>query len=105
MGWFRDMRLRWKLLSGFALVLLLMCGLSTYVFISSRQAAEAAHWVEHTYQVVSLADDGLAGLVNMETGYRGFLVTGKDEFLEPYTAGKTLYQEKLKALQRETSDN
>ena len=36
MGWFRDMRLRWKLLSGFALVLLLMCGLSTYTFVSRR---------------------------------------------------------------------
>ena len=47
----------------------------------------------------------LAGLVDMETGYRGFLVTGKDEFLEPYNNGIEVYQEKLRALQEKTADN
>ncbi|MDQ3688381.1 MAG: CHASE3 domain-containing protein [Acidobacteriota bacterium] len=44
----------------------------------------SAKWVEHTDQVIAQADDTLRLIVDMETGLRGYLVTGKKDFLEPY---------------------
>ena len=38
------------------------------------------------------------GMVDQETGQRGFIITGKDEFLEPYIAGEKSYNKALNDL-------
>lgn len=40
-------------------------------------------------------------VVNMETGQRGFLMTGEDTFLEPFDAGRTARNSQLASLRRE----
>ncbi|MCA1246841.1 methyl-accepting chemotaxis protein [Massilia sp. MS-15] len=40
-------------------------------------------------------DAALLALVNIETGQRGYALTGKEASLEPYTAGKTAFQRHL----------
>ena len=105
MHWFQNMRLSAKLISTFCVVLVLIGGQSLFAYQTTTGSLESARWVEHTYEVMGSARTALAGLVDMETGYRGFLVTGKDEFLEPYNNGIEVYQEKLRALQEKTADN
>ncbi len=105
MNWFRNLALRWKLLGGFGIALLIVAGLNLFAYTTTQKGAETSRWVDHTYTVISAADEALSALINMETGYRGFLITGRDEFLEPYNNGKATYQAKLKELQRETADN
>src|SRR5579859_1674147 len=47
--------------------------------------------VDHADQVIGQANVLLTLLVDMETGVRGYLVTGTDEFLQPYNrANSTL---------------
>jgi methyl-accepting chemotaxis protein len=104
-NWFKDLAVRWKLIGGFGLVLLLMIGLGSFAYRTTTANLATANWVKHTHQVISLANEALAGLVDMETGYRGFLLTGNDEFLEPYNNGKRTYQAKLQELQQQTADN
>ena len=41
----------------------------------------------------------------METGYRGFLLTGQEQFLDPYTAGLAAYPDRLRQLEELTADN
>lgn len=105
MNLYRNLPLRWKLLSTFALVLVIMIGLSIFAYRTTTSSHETEQWVEHTHEVIGLANEALAALVNMETGYRGFLVTGKDEFLEPYNGGKITHKTKLQELQNKTADN
>ncbi|MBL4771002.1 MAG: CHASE3 domain-containing protein [Planctomycetes bacterium] len=62
-------------------------------------------WVDHTHAVIAQANGILSAAVDMETGMRGFLLAGSDEFLEPYTAGKATFFSELTALQGEVSDN
>ncbi len=98
-----NMKLGTKLYSGFATIVLLVLIQSVWTYwVRSQQASE---WIQHTYKVIGIAEASLSGLADMETGYRGFLVTGKDEFLEPYNAGKTKYLELLRELTKETADN
>ena len=61
--------------------------------------------VEHTYNVIAAADEILASAVNMETGMRGYLLAGKDQFLEPYTAGKEKFGELVASLSKTVDDN
>jgi methyl-accepting chemotaxis protein len=44
-------------------------------------------------------------LINMETGERGFVITGKDDFLEPYRLGKKQFAELMERAKKHVSDN
>src|SRR4051812_21991184 len=44
-------------------------------------------WVEHTHDVIKVMDDILEDIEDVETGMRGFLVTGEVSYLEPYRQG------------------
>jgi len=72
---------------------------------SAQQTRKALKWVEHTYGVIDEAQSILAAATDMETGMRGFLLAGKDEFLEPYNAGQTAFSSRLSGLKKTVSDN
>ncbi|NRA60277.1 MAG: CHASE3 domain-containing protein [Psychrobium sp.] len=55
--------------------------------ITQRNALASIKWVTHTYDVIATANNILASAVDMETGMRGYLLAGKEDFLAPYTAG------------------
>ncbi|GIW11892.1 MAG: hypothetical protein KatS3mg061_2949 [Dehalococcoidia bacterium] len=105
MRWWKNLSLRWKLLAGFATILVLVAGINAFAFRTTVQNNEASNWVEHTYQVMLGAKEAMTDLVNMETGYRGFLVTGREEFLQPYQAGSQDLSRHLGELQQLTADN
>jgi len=62
-------------------------------------------WVSHTAKVIEKANILLAAAINMETGMRGYLLAGKEEFLEPYTKGRTEFESLIKDLTQTVSDN
>ncbi|MGH1486619.1 MAG: CHASE3 domain-containing protein [Cellvibrionaceae bacterium] len=62
-------------------------------------------WVTHTYEVIDSAKTILASAVDMETGVRGFLLAGKDEFLEPYNGGQKKFYQTIEFLSKKVSDN
>jgi len=62
-------------------------------------------WVDHTHNVLAAAARILAHAVDMETGMRGFLLAGEDDFLAPYNSAKTAFFESIRALQETVSDN
>ncbi|MFW8634724.1 CHASE3 domain-containing protein [Cribrihabitans pelagius] len=61
--------------------------------------------VDHTHEVIEQAMGIVAAAVDMETGMRGFLLAGKDEFLEPYEAGQQSIETLIGDLSRTVSDN
>ncbi len=62
-------------------------------------------WVIHSYQVSSDLDVLISDLENMETGQRGYVITGQQIFLEPYNAGLADVNKEFVLLQKLTSDN
>jgi methyl-accepting chemotaxis protein len=101
----RDLALRWKLLAAFALVLAIVVALNLYVYERTTESLAARQAVERSHRVIELSDKLLESLLNVETGYRGFLVTGIDQFLEPTTTGQRAFQETLQTLRQGTADN
>ena len=94
-----------KLLLGFAAVLAILVALSVYNNKMQADAQTATGLVMHTDAVLAQANDVQAGLVNMETGFRGYLLSGQESFLDPYTSGQRQYQAALTELNKLTSDN
>lgn len=95
------MKLRTQLLFGFGAVFCVMLVLAGITQRGINAQREATAWREHTYQVIRQALDLEAQLLNMQAGSRGFLLTGVEAYLEPYTSGATqfeLHQETLATL-------
>ncbi|MBU2552509.1 MAG: response regulator [Proteobacteria bacterium] len=85
------MKLRTQLFSGYIVVFVIMVLLAGMVFWSTSTILESQDQVERTYEVITKARLIQKLVVDMETGKRGFLLTGKDKFLEPYEQGKADY--------------
>lgn len=69
------------------------------------KATQSEAMVEHTYEVIDLIDQTLTDFVNMETGYRGYLITAEDSFLEPYNEGLLHAEKHITLLLTKTNDN
>jgi methyl-accepting chemotaxis protein len=65
-----------KLVVAFALILAVGITVNILSLLSSQRQQEATQWTEHTYKVLRAVDDMVAGMVNQETGVRGFLLAG-----------------------------
>ncbi|WP_076998215.1 response regulator [Variovorax sp. KK3] len=62
-------------------------------------------WVEHTDRVTSSATEIQRRSIDMETGMRGFLITGDDTFLQPYESALARVGTDLDGLRNLVSDN
>jgi methyl-accepting chemotaxis protein len=100
-----DIKIGTRLYAGFAFILVLMMGVLFAVHSNFRQAGAANDINVHTYQVIGTVDNILESLVNIETGQRGFALTGQDASLEPLKAGKEAFATNLAKALSLTADN
>lgn len=70
-------------------LLLFLVGLSLYNF---RLLGQASAYSTRSYQTIYQSEALLQSLLNMETGVRGFLVTGEEPFLDPYNQGRANFK-------------
>lgn len=103
--WLGNLGIRSKLLLAAWAALTIILLMAGFVFWGVRQGLQREHQVQHTFRVINLADELLLQLVNMETGFRGYLITGADRSLEPYFAGLQRYQELLQIEAQLVNDN
>ncbi len=94
-----------KVLIGISIPTLFMLALGVIAITSIGKITTTTGWVNHTYNVLSKAEEIVASAVDMETGMRGYLLAGREEFLDPYKSGEQTTYERIEALQRTVSDN
>jgi methyl-accepting chemotaxis protein len=102
---FSDLKIGTKLNLGFGGIVAILLVLVTVAYSNFAKLSQANDWNIHTYQVMGETNAMLESLINIETGQRGFALTGRDGSLEPYNDGKSTFQQhwdKVKAL---TADN
>ncbi|EDZ62334.1 response regulator receiver (GGDEF/PAS/PAC domain) [Sulfurimonas gotlandica GD1] len=66
---------------------------------------EKLNWVEHTHEVIHEANIYISAMKDIETGQRGYLLTLKDDYLEPYILGLSKAKNSFDQLKQLTSDN
>ena len=62
-------------------------------------------WESHTRDVIVSIDNLNSDLENAETGQRGYIITGQEEFLQPYNSALPDIDKSFKELQVLTKDN
>ena len=96
-----------KIALGFAACFVLLLLVAGVAYRSLETLTQASDWVRHSHEVIARVDELYLELKNVESGVRGFLLTGDETFLESYrkTLGGGRYRELLKALRQLTADN
>ncbi len=66
---------------------------------------DARKWSQHSYTVLATMKDLAIALRDAERGQRGYVLTGKDEYLSPYREGRDRIAVLQGELQKLTADN
>jgi signal transduction histidine kinase/CHASE3 domain sensor protein len=96
---------RRRLIRAIALPIILLLLLSCVSIWQITQLLSALQWVDHTNQVISQAHYTQKLLLDMETGFRGYLLSGNQEFLQPYEQANAEIDSSLQELKNRVSDN
>ena len=102
---FRDLSTKKKILLGTLLPLVSLLVLAAVTVTNLRSILETDQWVDHSHEVLTEAESTIASAVDMETGMRGYLLSGKETFLEPYHSGSNEAFLHLGKLQEKVGDN
>jgi PAS domain S-box-containing protein len=94
-----------KLLLIFATLFVVVAVSSGIGLFQVRQVQEASDWTAHTFDVIEVADEVRGAMLDQQTGLRGFIESGRAEFLEPYVSGRERVGAQVAALDRLTADN
>lgn len=94
-----------KIQSGFGVALGILFLIGTGAWWSAHRNLAAFQMVDHTYQVLQQLEHTLIDMLNAETGTRGFVITGDEKFLEPYSDGIAAVHRSVAELKQLTSDN
>jgi signal transduction histidine kinase len=90
---------------GFAVILALLCvnGYLAYRAVTTLIANERI--VSHTHAVIISLDEALGSMKDAETGERGFVITGQDNYLEPYRPAVLRIDSQMATITTLISDN
>lgn len=101
MHWLVESRVR----GGFGLALLLMSIIGRTAYWSTVQSVKTANWVVHSQRILGELEQILSLMKDAETGQRGYLLTGRARYLEPYDAVTAVINPGIRQLRRLAKDN
>jgi len=90
---------------GFGLSLLLLLFVSVVSYRSIMKLVENSLMETHTYKIIAGLEDIISSVKDIETGSRGYIITGDTNYLEPYYAASAVIDEKVRTAARLTADN
>ena len=79
-----------KLFAGFVLPLALFAAIVLFYYRLAGQVLHNSQRVEASQQVSNKSINLLSNIIDMETGFRGYLLIGDEQALEPYRKGELL---------------
>src|SRR5271157_5192313 len=88
-----------------AIPVILLVLLAVTLLVEILTLTSSLKWVDHAEQVISNSRQLMRYMVDMETGVRGYHLTGDKSFLEPYEAGKARVPAQQDLLLKLTTDD
>ena len=90
---------------GFGLALVIYVFVGAVSYRSTTQLIETSDARRHTYEVLAQSAEILSVLIDAQTGQRGYVITGEDDYLEPYQNGLGRLEQTLRELRSLTAGN
>jgi PAS domain S-box-containing protein len=94
-----------KIISSFAAVLVIVGALGIASYINTQSLIKNNDWVIHTHEVMEGLGDILSFLKDAETGQRGFILTGENQYLDPYSQAADLIEDRIAKVTKLTEDD
>ena len=95
-----------KMALGYGVLLALLVALGIVFMTNLSGVIKQFNFViEHGVPVIANARELSKLVIDMETGQRGFVITGKEEFLEPYNEGVSKFEKLIEKEKELASDN
>lgn len=94
-----------RVLAGFFITIIVLVILGVFSFNSTQRLIDTARLLSHASRVISSADQITGLSVDIETGQRGFTITGDTTFLEPFTIASKVMTRHLSTLDSLTINN
>jgi len=94
-----------SMMASFVVAVLAVVLIAFFSYGSLQSRAQAAALVSHTFELVEQLQGLLSSVKDAETGQRGYLLTGNEQYLEPYNTAKSSLPGKLKSVRELTSGN
>jgi CheY-like chemotaxis protein/signal transduction histidine kinase/CHASE3 domain sensor protein len=94
-----------RLLAGYLIAFAAIILIALYSWQSQQQRTIAADRVTHTLQVLEQVAALLSTIKDAETGQRGFLLSGEESYLEPYSNARASLGGLLASVRSLVSDN
>ncbi|MBI3767058.1 MAG: methyl-accepting chemotaxis protein [Deltaproteobacteria bacterium] len=94
-----------KIAIGFATVFAVLLVISGVSYRTTGELIETTQWVAHTYSVLDHLSRVMMLVDDVETGGRGYVLTGADDFLDPYRAALRPLDDAVAELRELTADN
>jgi len=102
---YKNFKLGVKLGLGYGVILILMVIVSVVGYNGIKSLILTTKWVNHTHEVIRVGETVSGSMVDMETGLRGYMVTGDENYLAPYYSGNKNFDKLIKVGAELTSDN
>lgn len=94
-----------QILTGFAVSLVFVFISAVASYLSFKSLNDSYNWVEHTQEVTKTAERLEIELLNAETGLRGYVLTEKEYYREPYVKSIDKIMPLVEKLQNLVGDN
>ncbi|AMM50257.1 histidine kinase [Rufibacter sp. DG15C] len=99
------MKLSTKLFAGFVLISFLFTAVGVVNYRLSEDVIENSKFVSESQNVIRNSSSLQRNIIDMETGMRGFLLTGNEEFLQPYHTADRLMPALFQDLKKLVDDS
>jgi signal transduction histidine kinase len=76
-----------------------------FAFQAIDALLESEHRVEHTWQVINQVERIMSSVKDAETGNRGYLISGNEDYLQPYNSARRDLPTEINRFQAFTADN
>jgi diguanylate cyclase (GGDEF)-like protein/PAS domain S-box-containing protein len=98
--------MRWsvekKIAAGFALMLAILLAVGFISYRNTRKLIRDSNLVAHSHEVLDELEGTLSAIKDAETGQRGYIITGDEEYLKPYTAALPAINQHIERLRQLT---
>jgi CHASE3 domain sensor protein len=98
MNIFRNARMKGKLLMAFGVVLMITAAQSVLTYHEVMTVDHVTDLGQSSAELIDRAQDTRYQLATMQRTYRGFLLTGNEQYLTTFNEGAAKYQEDMDAL-------
>ncbi|NJO74821.1 MAG: GAF domain-containing protein, partial [Leptolyngbyaceae cyanobacterium RM1_406_9] len=89
----------------FAVGVAIFAALGWFSHRSALQVRTASRMESHTYQVLNELESLISAIKDAETGQRGYIITGQESYLEPYTAAVGTLDGRIEQIRNLTQEN